>query len=271
MTQPSPLAAPEAWNLVTPGYVDEVVPTFEPFARDALDLAGVTAGFRVVDVACGPGTLAFLAAERGAQVCALDFATNMLAALRARAERDGITTIECEQGNGMALPYGTDCFDAAFSMFGLMFFPDRARGFRELLRVLKPGARAVVTSWQPMDRVPLLAELFATLTELMPDLPFGSSKAPLAEPDALRDEMYEAGFDAVKVHELAHPVTSPSLEAWWTSMRRSMAPLVLLEQQLGAAAFDPLAAELLARLQGKFGPGPQEVIMRANAGVAVAS
>jgi ubiquinone/menaquinone biosynthesis C-methylase UbiE len=270
MNQPSPLAAPEAWNLVTAGYVDEVVPQFEPFARDALNLAGVSNGSHVVDVACGPGTLAFLAAERGARVRALDFADNMLEALRARATRDGVTTIESERGDGMALPYADHSFDAGFSMFGLMFFPDRARGFRELRRVLRPGARAVVTSWQPMDRVPLLAELFATLGELLPGLPFGKNRAVLGEPDELRDEMREAGFEAVEVHELAHPTAFPSMEAWWISMRRSMAPLVLLEQKMGTAAFDPLAAKILARLQDKVGPGPREVILRANAGVGVA-
>lgn len=267
---PSPLAAPEAWNLVAPGYADEVVPQLEPFARDALDLAGVTAGHQVADVACGPGTLAFLAAQRGAHVRALDFSVNMLEALRARAERESVTTIECERGDGMALPYATDYFDAAFSMFGLMFFPDPARGFRELCRVLKPGGRAVVTSWQPMDSVPLLAELFAALEELLPDLPFGKSKAPLSGLEELRDEMRYAGFETVQVHELAHTVVSPSLDAWWISMRRSMAPLVLLEHKLGTPAFDELAEKIVARIKDKVGPGPQEVIMRANAGVAVA-
>lgn len=270
MTQPSPLAAPEAWNLVSPGYVDIVVPQFEPFARDALDLAGVGAGTRVVDVACGPGTLSFLAAARGARVHALDFAESMLAALRARAEREGVTSIACEQGDGMALPFGEHGFDAGFSLFGLMFFPDRGRGFRELHRVLVPGGRAVVTSWQPMERVPLIAELFAAMGELLPGLPFGKSKAPLGEPDEMRAEMREAGFASVEVYELAHSVASPSLAAWWESMRRSMAPLLLLERKLGEVAFAELEAKLMARMAGKFGSGPLVVTMLANAGLAVA-
>jgi ubiquinone/menaquinone biosynthesis C-methylase UbiE len=273
MTQPpaSPLATPEAWNLVTPGYVDIVVPQFEPFARDALDLAGVSEGWRVVDVACGPGTLSFLAAARGARVHALDFADNMLAALRARAERDCVTSIECERGDGMALPYADRTYQAGFSMFGLMFFPDRSRGLRELHRVLEPGGRAVITSWQPMDRVPLIAELFVALTELMPGLPFGKSKAPLGEPDELREELRAAGFETVEIFELAHTTVAPSLAAWWTSMRRSLAPLVLLERKIGAAAFAELEAKMLARLNQKFGAGPQAATMFANAGLGTVS
>jgi ubiquinone/menaquinone biosynthesis C-methylase UbiE len=272
MTQPpsSPLATPDAWNLVTPGYVAEIVPQFEAFARDALNLAGVGEGSRVVDVACGPGTLSFLAAARGAQVRALDFAENMLTALRGRAHRDGVTNIECERGDGMALPYGDRSFHAGFSMFGLMFFPDRARGFRELHRVLEPGGRVVVTSWQPMERVPLIAALFRVLAELMPGLPFGKSKAPLGEPDEMRDEMRAAGFEPVEVFELAHSVVAPSLAAWWASMRRSMAPLLLLEQKIGAAAFAELEAKILAGLDREFGAGPQVATMIANAGLGVA-
>jgi ubiquinone/menaquinone biosynthesis C-methylase UbiE len=268
---PSPLAGPDAWNLVTPGYVDIVVPQFVPFARDALDLARVEAGTRVVDVACGPGTLSFLAAERGARVDALDFAENMIEALRARAAREGVTTIESRQGDGMALPYADASFDAAFSMFGLIFFPDRLQGFRELRRVLAPGGRVVVASWQPFDRVPLIAELFGALLDLMPGLPFGKSKAPLGDPDEMRDEMQQAGLVSVSVHELAHPTHAPSLVEWWASMRRSMAPIVLLENKLGKAAIDDLEVRILERLERTFGPGPQEVIMRANAGLALAS
>jgi ubiquinone/menaquinone biosynthesis C-methylase UbiE len=266
---PSPLATPEAWNLVAPGYVELIVPQFEPFANDALNLAGVVEGTRVVDVACGPGTLALLAAKRGARVSAIDFASSMVEALRARAERDGIS-IECEQGDGMALPYADGTFEAAFSMFGLMFFPDRARGFAELLRVLRPGGRAVVASWQPFDRVPLIAELFVTLGELMPGLPFGKSKAPLGEPDEMRDEMRNVGFESVSVHEIAYATNSPSLEEWWISMRRSLAPIVLLENKLGKAAIDDLEGKILARLERMFGNGPQEAIMRANAGLGTA-
>jgi ubiquinone/menaquinone biosynthesis C-methylase UbiE len=265
---PSPLATPEAWNLVAPGYVELVIPQFEPFANDALNLAGVSEGSRVVDVACGPGTLSLLAAKRGARVSALDFASSMVDALRARAEAAGLTTIESEQGDGMALPYADATFDAGFSMFGLIFFPDRARGFRELRRVLVPGGRAVVASWQPFDTVPLITELFAAIGELMPGLPFGKGKAPLGDPDEMREEMRDAGFESIAVHEIAHPSNSPSLAEWWTAMRRSMAPIVLLENKLGKAPIDEMETKILARLEPKFGAGPQEVLMRANVGLA---
>ncbi len=265
----SPLADPEAWNLVSDGYVSDVVPEFEAFANDALRLADVKPATRVVDVACGPGTLSFLAAARGAEVAAIDFSQRMIDALKERARSEGTQRIEARVGDGMALPYGNAEFDAGFSMFGLMFFPSREKGFRELARVLKPGARAVVSSWQPMDRVPLLAELFATLRSVLPNLPFGQGPAPLADPQEMAAEMLGAGFQTVDVHEITHASEAPSLAAWWESMQRSMAPLVLLQHRMGPSAFAPVARTIYDRLAARFGNEPQIMHMVANFGVAV--
>jgi SAM-dependent methyltransferase len=265
----SPLADPEAWNLVSDGYVSDIVPDFEVFANDALRLAELRSGMRVVDVACGPGTLSWLAAAQGAQVAALDFSERMIDALRARAPREGKERVEARVGDGMALPYGDAEFDAGFSMFGLMFFPDRHKGFTELARVLKPGARAVVSTWQPMDRIPLLSELFATLRSLLPDLPFGQGPAPLSDPREMAAEMLAAGFRTVDMHEITHASEAPSLAAWWESMQRSMAPLVLLQNRMGPSAFAPLARRIYDRLAERFGNDPQIMHLVANFGVAV--
>src|SRR5512138_3140554 len=165
MTQPSPLAAPAPWDLVAPAYAEEVVPMFEVFAREALRLAAPPPGGRIVDVACGPGTVSVLAAQDGHRVDALDFSPGMIDKLRARIAALGLTGITPQIGDGQALPYADATADAGFSMFGLMFFPDRAKGFAELRRVLKPGARAVVSSWYPLDAVPVLAAMFGAVRE----------------------------------------------------------------------------------------------------------
>src|SRR5699024_11098930 len=98
----------------------------------------------VLDVACGPGTLTLLAAAAGATVTALDFSSPMIAQLRTRAAAlDLASAVEVHEGGGQRLPFASAVFDAAFSMFGLMFFPDRHAGLRELARVLKPGCPAL--------------------------------------------------------------------------------------------------------------------------------
>lgn len=267
--EPSPLAQPAAWDLVASGYAAEIVPQLELFAKDALDLAGVVAGERVVDVACGPGTLSFLAATRGALVSALDFSESMLEMLRERAAREGVAGIEDHQGDGQELPFPDERFDAGFSMFGLMMFPDRSRGFAELCRVLRPGGRAVVGSWQPMEKVPPLLALFAALQELLPGLPFGPGPTPLGTVDEMREEMRAGGFTTVTVHTPSHTAEAPSLDAWWQMILRSMAPVALLRQRLGEEDFARVAAGVHERLLSRFGPGPVQMTMYANLGLGI--
>ena len=90
---PNPLGQPLAWDLVADGYMEELVPVFERFAVRALDLASVGPGTRVLDVAAGPGTLALVAAERGAEVTAVDFSPGMIERLRGRAAANGVATV----------------------------------------------------------------------------------------------------------------------------------------------------------------------------------
>ena len=180
MTQSSPLAQPEAWNFVADGYESSLA-LVEPFSAMALAQASPSPRARIVDVACGPGTLALQAAPRVAHVDALDFSTEMIARLQARAAAAGAKNIDARVGDGEALPYPERSFDAAFSMFGLMFFANRDRGFAELRRVLKPGAPAVVSGWLPFARVPVMQTMMATVARLLPSAVPPPGPGPLGD------------------------------------------------------------------------------------------
>lgn len=267
-SQPSPLSMPLPWNLVAPGYAAKSFDHFSKYSRDALRLAGVTAGERVLDVATGPGSLALQAATIAREVEAIDFSEQMLAQLHGRIGERGIANIAVREGDGQALPYADRTFDAAFSMFGLIFFPERARGFAELYRVLAPGGRAVVSSWQPMSKEPVLAELFGALAAELPHLQFGKDEGPLANPDDLRREMEAAGFRDVRVEPTEHVVESPDVDAFWADTRETTAPLVLLEHRLGREAFAPVAEGIVRRLRARF-PGEVRVAMPAWLAIGV--
>lgn len=260
----SPLAVPGPWDLVASAYADEVTPQFEQFAREALRLAGLSPASYIVDVAAGPGTLAALAARDGHRVAAIDFSPSMVERLRDRISREGLTRIETQVGDGMALPFEDATFDAGFSMFGLMFFPDRAKGFRELLRVVKPGAPVIVSSWVPFDRFPLLAAAFAAMSELLPPPPNAPPfKPPLAQRDECIAEMSAAGFRNVLEQEVIVEATSPSVSAFWEMQERSSAPFALRKSQLGEKWTETSRA-ILERLKAKFGDGPQTIKMAAH-------
>ncbi|MCP3099091.1 class I SAM-dependent methyltransferase [Myxococcus sp. K15C18031901] len=262
MSAASPLARPEPWDLVAPEYVRELMPVFETFAVDALARTTVAAGTRVLDVAAGPGTLSLLAARAGARVTAVDFAPRMMAALQARASREGLD-IEALAGDGMALPLKDARFDAAFSLFGLMFFPDRLRGFRELHRALVPGGRAVVSSWMPMERSPAMNVVYKSFAELMDG--GGAPRdgmMPLSDPAACRREMGDAGFTDVEVHELTARVDYASTAAMVDAMVRSSAPVVLARQALGER-WPGIHRALEEKVAAVMGDGPQVFLFNA--------
>lgn len=263
---PSPLAAPQAWDMVAEEYALVTAPFFRRYAEVALARAALPVGGQVLDVACGPGTLSLLAAEQGYQVSAVDFAPKMVAELEKAGQQSGLS-LQCQVADGQALPFSVGRFDGAFSMFGLIFFPDRLQGFRELYRTLKPGGVAVISSWQPMERFELLSDIFAALRELLPHMPFGQGKAPLGEPAEIHEEMRAAGFSEIQTESVSASTESPTLDAAWEYMYRGSAPFALLRRNVGEEQWAQIERGIKASLLKKYGPGRQVLTMVANLGV----
>jgi ubiquinone/menaquinone biosynthesis C-methylase UbiE len=264
---PSPLATPEPWDLVSGGYVAELWDQFSRFSKDALDLVAMPPGADVLDVCTGPGTLAVQAATTARRVVGLDFSRQMLDELVRRKTEGGLANIEVLEADGQALPLPDASFDAAFSMFGLIFFPDRNKGLREIHRVLRPGGRVAISSWRPFVHVPPIKAAFDILVELMPELPFGKSKAPLGEPEEVQAELEAAGFGSVRVEMVSHAETAPDPRRFWESMARSSAPFVLLRRRLGEERFGALSEQIYERLVARFGSGPLTVEPQALIGI----
>lgn len=110
----------------------------------------VRAGERVLDVACGSGNAALVAARRNADVTGIDYVPALIERARARARAEG-TSIDFREADAQALPFEDASFDVALSVFGVMFAPDQARAAGELLRVVRPGGRIGLVSWMPED------------------------------------------------------------------------------------------------------------------------
>lgn len=258
----NPMTNPLAWNLVAEAYAAEVTPVFEAFASDALRLAGLQVGWRIVDVACGPGTLSGVAARRGAHVSALDFSTAMVAALQARIDRGEVPNTTAVVGDGQDLPFADATFDAGFSLFGLFFFPDRARGLRELRRVVRPGGAVVVSGWEPLSEVPAMTAIFDALAEVMPGGGPPPGPPPLGDEASARAEMTAAGYSAVRVERAVHCFDAPDAETWFGAMERTLAPMVLLKHNLGAA-WPAVRARLRAGALARMSTGPVVAAMPA--------
>jgi SAM-dependent methyltransferase len=120
-----------------------------PWVPLLLDVATLRAGERVLDVACGTGAVARVAAQRvGASgaVTGLDLNAGMLAVARSLPRPAGaaITWIE-RDASASGLPAGR--FDVVLCQQGLQFFRDKTAALREMRRVLAPGGRLALSVW----------------------------------------------------------------------------------------------------------------------------
>lgn len=255
MSTASPFSVAEPWDLVAEGYAAEASAVMAPFSLRALELTQLSPDAQVIDVAAGPGTLVLEAARRVASVTAVDFSAQMNERLRGLAAQRGLTNLRVLEADGQALPLPDASFDAGFSMFGWMFFPDRARGLAELYRVLRPGADLVVSSWAPLSRAPLMAAMFGALRAA--DETFVTpayNPDSLENPERLASELRAGQFKDVAVHEHTVALQFEDSDALWLRMTRSSAPLVSLRKRLGEAVWttrSELARAYLAHELGK--------------------
>lgn len=107
-------------------------------------------GQAVLDVACGSGNVALVAARRHCDVAGIDFAPNLIERAGMRAVAEG-TEIDFRVGDAQDLPFPDESFDVVVSVFGVMFAPDQEKAARELLRVCRPGGKIALASWMPSE------------------------------------------------------------------------------------------------------------------------
>jgi ubiquinone/menaquinone biosynthesis C-methylase UbiE len=265
------LAVPHPWNAVSEGYEATTMGYLSRYSKRALQEVSLTKNAVVLDLACGPGTLTRMVAPYVAHVDALDFSPNMIALLDVYLAENAILNVETRVGDGQDLPYRSDRYDAVFSMFGLMFFPDRMAGFSELWRVLKPGGTMVVSSWAPVAQSPGMRLMFGAICAMQPDLPESPARVldSLDNPVVFQREMAEAGFAINRVVMVTHEMTAGSVDDFWDNLLRGSVPLVMLREQVGEDAWPEMAARGKAYLQEQLGDGPVSLSSDAWLGIGV--
>ena len=256
-TQLSPLAQPEPWNDVAAGYDTSSRQLMEKYSRAALALLERDRPFssetRLLDVACGPGTATLLCAARVGSIDAVDFSPNMLRALSANLDRLGQKNVTIHNKDGQSLPFDPSTFDVAVSMFGVIFFPDRLRGMKEICRVLRPGGRAVISSWAPMSRSSLMQAMLTAVAAVDPNrAPAQPDPTSLENPEVFRSEMTQAGFSDVQVEAVEESAEFESAAAFWDAMAQGAVPLSMLKKQLGQEVFESRSIQAQEKLKETF-------------------
>ena len=147
----------------------EIAKLIETTAEGFVDRLNIQPGTKVLDVACGSGNLAVVAAKKGADVTGIDIADNLVEAAKRRAEAEGVD-IKFEQGDAEAMPYEDNSFDVVMTMFGAMFAPRPDVAASELIRVCKPGGTIAMANWTPGGHAGRMFKL-ATKYVPPPDMP----------------------------------------------------------------------------------------------------
>ena len=163
-------------------------------------LVGVAARTRLLDVATGPGFVADAAAERGCEVVALDFSSEMLELAKPLVAKHAGGRITLQQGDAQALPLADESFDAVVVAFGLLHLPRPMDCLREAYRILRPGGRIAFSVWdvlRPDEGFKVVLDALAAHGDPNVPLPGGEDVLPFfhfADDAASADALVDAGF-----------------------------------------------------------------------------
>jgi SAM-dependent methyltransferase len=190
------------------GQYERIAEQVLPAAEVVVDRASPREGEHVIDVGCGTGNAALLAAERGARVTGVDPAQRLLDVAAAEAAERGLEA-SFVPGEAASLPLPDGSADAVISVFGVIFAPDPQAAAFELARVTAREGRIVNSAWIPagaiFDAIKERRELVAEATGEPPAPP----PFPWHEADAVAELFGAHGF-SVSMEEQTIAFDAPS-------------------------------------------------------------
>src|SRR3954469_16338179 len=170
---------------------------FEPYARDLAQRLKAIPAKRVLEIAAGTGIVTRLLAEALAPDVSI-IASDLNPAMLEHASTIGTARpVQWRQADAMALPFDDASFDAVVCQFGAMFFPDRSRGYAEVMRVLAPGGTFVFNAWDRLEDNEFGACVTAAAAAVCPDdPPRFLARVPHGYCDTtrIRDDLAAGGF-----------------------------------------------------------------------------
>ena len=213
-----------AWDKIAPCYDKAVTRTHMWLGNEGLRRAELRAGTRFLDVAAGSGALSIPAARLGAHVLATDQSAVMLELLSTRARLESLN-IETHVMDGHALELDANSFDFAGSQFGVMLFPDMPKGISEMVRVVKPGGRVLMSVYGDPRKIDFFSFFVHAIQSVRPNFDGPPLEPPplpfqLQDPERLRAELSMAGLKDIKVETITETMefrTGRELWEWLVS------------------------------------------------------
>ncbi len=135
----------ETWGK---GDFNVIALTTMEIGEDLVRAVDPLAGQKVLDVACGSGNVALIAARRHCDVLGIDYVPELIDRAKMRADSEG-TFADFQVGDAQELPFSDESFDVVFSVFGVMFAPNQEKTANEIIRVCKKGSIIAMANWMP--------------------------------------------------------------------------------------------------------------------------
>lgn len=229
---------------------------FEPYASDLVARLPERGDLAVLELACGTGIVTRRlrkALPDSATLVATDLNDAMVDYARAAVPDPGIVW---QQADAQALPFEDASFDVVVCQFGFMFLPDKAQGFREARRVLRPGGVLLGNVWRSRDENPWARSVHTTAAELFPDNPPRFLDTPYGyfDPERIRADLAEAGWDGVQLDDVRLESLAESAHDVATGIAKG-SPLTFELAERGADP-DTVVGELAQRLAEVGGERP---------------
>lgn len=264
-------SAAEAWNRWGP----LVGRWLGPSTQAMLDMAGVSPGCRVLDVAAGAGEQTLAAAARAGtsgKVLATDISPAILQ-YALKAARDAgyanVETLELDGERHETLP--ADSFDAAISRVGLIYFPDQQRALAGIRHALRRGGRFAAVVYSTPDRNAFFSipvGIIRRRAKLAPPVPGQPGPFSLGGDGALAAALGKAGFHSIEVRRIDSPVRVPTAAECVRFERESFGALHQMMAGLSEAEREDTWREIaieLAKFEHADGfVGPCEMLVGAG-------
>ena len=236
-----------------------------------LEMAAVTTGHRVLDVAAGAGEQSITAAKKvghSGYVLATDISPNILAFAQKMAREAGLHNIETQVMDGEKLTLPDATFDAVISRVGLIYFPDRHKALQEMWRVLKPGGKVAAIVYSTAEKnkffsVPV--SIIRNRAKLPPPAAGQPGPFSLGAEGSIEKAFEDAGFKNVSSVTVSSPVLLPTAKFCVQFEKESFGALHQMMSGLSDAEKQTVWNEIeqeLAKFETKNGfIGPCEMIV----------
>jgi SAM-dependent methyltransferase len=241
MTSPGEMSAkPEAarqqsratWNAVAPGWYtqrEELWKVSRPVSEWMIRRLDPQPGDTVLELAAGLGDTGFMAARlvgESGRVIITDFAPEMVAGARRRAEEIGVKNAEFRVLDAAQMDLEMDSVDGVLCRWAYMLTTDPAAAFAETRRVLRPGGRLAFSVWASRERNPALS-LVGRVLELQGHIPPPEPEAPgafaMADPERTQELVVRAGFAEPEIEEVSFRFSFVNQEAFWRYLTETSA------------------------------------------------